>query len=599
MAERDREMKGRVFDDLELRHLLEVIHRCSLILHDLYAENEIREMIAGRFPEIATAPPPPGPGALVEVESQLLRSLRDTPDHVRNVADKCLYDVGLVGLDVYRGVDLSELGVQSYRLASESLGQLADDRQLRHYFRDNGWANLPLQEEILFLQQCSDNFLSYAEILRHLRDSFESPGAAPPVRVSPVTTGPAAASVDVAAAATGPDDGAEDVREVEADQAAAGDRDRRLGELERTLLFAGIDLDAVRERLRTVVVDQDEAVETLCDDLALRAAGTGNRLRPSSFLFIGPTGVGKNYLIESLVQILERAWEVTVPALLLEGPQFTYPSDINDLKGATRGFIRSDEEGMLSEFHDQARSAPMAVLVVDEVEKAHPQLTRFFLSILDRGTTTDNRGRLLDFSNTLIVFTSNIGFSRLGGDGRPIGYQGASIRRAKMAAVHKEVRRVLSPEFLNRLKMIEFQGLSRESMQRIFDLELEKIRDRFRSAQGLEIEVEPEARTALIDRGFSNRYGARHLTAVMETHLTVPITRRLLRDRNRRPVPASFLSYFREIRQGRRAVSMRELESQVRSMSLGDLAYDRIRVGFSDGGFRIEPDLVPRPERNN
>jgi ATP-dependent Clp protease ATP-binding subunit ClpA len=113
---------------------------------------------------------------------------------------------------------------------------------------------------------------------------------------------------------------------------------------------------------------------------------------------VGPTGVGKNHLVECLCRLLSGLWGTEVPMLTIEGPSYTYPSDIHELRGASAGFIRSDEDGLLATFHERAGKAPLAVILVDEVEKAHPQLRTFFLSMLDRGTVTDNRGRILDFS---------------------------------------------------------------------------------------------------------------------------------------------------------------------------------------------------------
>lgn len=588
-------VRGRVFDDIELRHLVEVVRRCSLILHDLYAENEVWDLFSGRLPDSVLIPVPPGSGTAEETEFGLLHSLRETPDHVRAVADKCLYDVGLAGLDEYKGLNLSDLGVRTYRLASESLEQLADDRRLRKFFLENRWANLPLKEEIIFLQQCSDNFRCYTEILRHLRSVVEDGkstiggGATlavslPPVGmvVSAVPDPPEEKECGVSDNPSPPPKGESEI----------SNREEKLADLERTLLFAGLQPDRLRDRLNSVVVDQNEAVETICDDLALRAAGTHRQFRPSSYLFVGPTGVGKNYLIESLIRDLEEEWKTRIPFLLLEGPQFTYPSDINDLKGATRGFIRSDEDGMLSVFHERAQFAPLSVLIVDEVEKAHPQLTRFFLSILDRGTTMDNRGRTLDFSRTLIVFTSNLGFGRLDKVGGSIGYQEKSLHKARREQIDREARSILSPEFLNRLKLIEFLSLSRESIERIFDLELKKIEERFRESQGVRIEVRPAARKALIELGFSAEFGARHLTAVMETRLTIPVTKKLLKDRVFEPIPPYFLPYLREIRQGRRAASMDHLEAQVKKYARGSLTYDRIVVKYAGSRFSYKQGSV-------
>src|SRR5262249_22321098 len=124
-------------------------------------------------------------------------------------------------------------------------------------------------------------------------------------------------------------------------------RDRVLSRYERILLFAETDLELVRRELKRQVIDQDHAVDTLCDDLLLNATGTHLAGVPQSYYLVGPTGVGKNFLLESLSRILQELWEVEIPFQIIEGPQYTYASDVHELRGATRGFIRSDEPGLL------------------------------------------------------------------------------------------------------------------------------------------------------------------------------------------------------------------------------------------------------------
>src|SRR5262249_47212177 len=207
-----------------------------------------------------------------------------------------------------------------------------------------------------------------------------------------------------------------------------------LSTYERMVLFASLDVDRLAEALEEIVVDQTAAVRALCEEFALNASGTRDLRRPPGYFLVGPTGVGKNHLVESLKRILEGIWRIDVPMLVIEGPNYTYPSDINELRGATRGFIRSDEEGILSAFHERSTKAPLSIILVDEVEKAHAQLKTFFLSILDRGTTTDNKGRVLNLANAIVFFTSNLGYSDAQQRSAPIGYGDEESRRASSDA---------------------------------------------------------------------------------------------------------------------------------------------------------------------
>jgi ATP-dependent Clp protease ATP-binding subunit ClpB len=295
--------------------------------------------------------------------------------------------------------------------------------------------------------------------------------------------------------------------------------------------------------------------------------------------------------VESLCRLLEGIWRVEVPTLAIEGPSYTYPSDINELKGATRGFIRSDEEGILTTFHERSSKAPLSVILVDEVEKAHPQLRTFFLSILDRGTTTDNRGKVLSFANTMIFFTSNLGYSDVQQRSAPIGYLDEDARTVSSDRdVRAGLRRALTPEFMNRVRMIHFDRLAQKSAERILDLELHRIVRRYREVHDLTLEVDATARAELIRRGFSSVFGARHLKAVLESVCNVEVAKKIRREG--RPAtgnPAAAVGWLREMRAGGRAFDPEEIKRRVLDLARARLDYDTIRIAFGPGGFEYVP----------
>jgi hypothetical protein len=584
----------RVIDDLEIRHLVHVVTECSLLLHDVYSEERLLRImhpdrdLLGSLVDRLLADRRSG-------EEQAVARVRRLPDEVRVVGDKALFDLSLLGLRHVKGYDLTELGARAYRMAGEVLELLAEDRRLREFFKQNRLLMLPLEEEVVFLRQCSENFLQYADILKGVHPSRDASSMAELASRVPLMAAAAEALVE--------DGGGPGLSDADpADpyvQAARGEttpdlepsKAQLLSSCERMLLFSALDLDRLRAALRSTVVDQPQAVEALCDEFTLFAAGTRDQRKPPAYFLVGPTGVGKNHLVESLCRLLSGVWRIDVPMLTIEGPSYTYPSDINELRGATRGFIRSDEEGLLTAFHQKSSHAPLAVILIDEVEKAHPHLLTFFLSILDRGTTTDNRGSLLNFANCMMFFTSNLGYSDGQQETAPIGYlDDAARQHVADQDVRRELRRRLKPEFINRVQLIHFNRLSRSSAERILDLELGRIAARYRELHGLHVELDPAARAELIDRGFSPSYGARHLASTLEAVCNVAIAKRVRQDDRKGAVDRrSLLDWLREMRAGQRPFEAGEVRERVRDLARARLDYERLRIVFHDGAF----DYVP------
>ncbi|MCZ6599794.1 MAG: AAA family ATPase [Acidobacteria bacterium] len=595
-----------ILDRLELAHLVQVLTNDALLLGDLYTRTALGQILDREIPTL-----PQALRALAEradrqghEDTSLLTEVRRLPEDIKAVGDKCLLDVGLIGQREFQGISLIDLGRRSYEVASRIMERLAADATLSRFFKENQIAALPIEEEVLFLQQCSRRFALYADLLHWLRaDNPErrEDRALAGTQPATLTPGPGAGVIATMTGVTMTDEAVsegEDGRPLPFPPARpqpAGERvqlprDELLAAYERILLFSALDIPALGERLGETVVGQRGAIQSLCDEFTLYATGTHNLSRPPSYLFVGPTGVGKNYLMETLLEILEQGWGLEIPVLTLEGPNYTYPSDINELRGATRGFIRSDEEGVLSEFHKTAATSPLSVILIDEVEKAHPQLRRFFLSIMDRGTVTDNKGKVLSFANSMLVFTSNIGYSDLKRQAAPIGYgdQDSQDRR-EAQDVRRALRRTLSPEFINRLRPIHFDHLGPESLERIFDLELERIARRFRDIHDLEIEVTPAARTELLRQGTSHDHGARHLRARMETLINVEISRRIKADeRRKRSGHTRTLTYLRALKTGERAFDLEEVRARVMKVARARVSYHRFRVDLKDDGFLYE-----------
>ena len=599
LRERIQTVAARLFpdltvDDLELQHLVRVVTECSVRLTDVYSHDRIarimrpdRELIADLVDRVIER----GRAA----EGDALFRVRRLPENVRRVGDKALFDLGLLGLGQVKGYDLGDLGPRAYRLASETLEVLAEDQRLREFFKENRLLMLPLEEEVVFLRQCSEKFSVHADILKGVVDRTSGGVDDPTVRVPLM----AAAAAALGRTRDEPDRADTDDEDpyLEAAQGDAGagsllSRDQLISAYERMVLFSSLDLNRLRSVLEATVIDQEEAIAALTDEFGLYAAGTRDLRKPPAYFLVGPTGVGKNHLVESLCRVLEGVWELEVPVLTIEGPNYTYPSDINELRGATRGFIRSDEEGLLTTFHERASRSPLAVILVDEVEKAHPQLRRFFLSILDRGTTTDNRGNVLNFGNCMVFFTSNLGYSDAQQATAPIGYMDDEVRRESSDRDSRRgMRRGLTPEFMNRVRVIHFGRLTRASAERILDLELDRIRRRYQEVHGLDLVIDESAREELIRRGFSPMYGARHLATTLDQVCNVEVAKKVRRDdEGDRGGRQALVTWLRELRDGRRAFDLEQVKRRVIDSARARLDYDTLRVAFDNGRFDYLPE---------
>jgi AAA domain (Cdc48 subfamily)/C-terminal, D2-small domain, of ClpB protein len=577
-------------DELETWHLARVVEQCSRAISDVYRKVNLHQIMKGEVQR------PPTLEDLLREDAargpRPFRWLTRVPEDLRGVGDRCLYDMGMAGFRDYRGLSLEALGIRSYRMAAEILAILANERELRRLFERNQLRTLPIDEEVAFLRQCAARFSLYENLLENLREGdAHAPRA--------VGLSCAEVSADAPEAARKPP--APPPLGVEGPQPEVAPRlfrreeprTRTLSRYERILLFADLAIEAVRGELKRQVIDQDEAVDVFCDDLLLHATGTEARGVPHSYFLVGPTGVGKNHLVESLARVLEKTWNVEIPFLVIEGPQYTYPSDINELKGATRGFIRSDETGLLADFYERASRSPVAFLVVDEVEKAHAQLQKFFLSIMDRGTTLDNRGQELNFEGTILAFTSNLGYSFRNMTTESIGYRAGprDRHRERETVADHDLKRALSPEFLARLRTVRFRPLSRKSMEAILDLELSHILERFRSLHGLEVRLTASARRRLLELGFSEAQGARQLSAVVRRHCNVEVCRRIKKDELRGALErGGTIEYLREVRRGDRAFEAPTVERKVMELARVRLPYNRLTIDERDGEFRYESE---------
>ena len=267
------------------------------------------------------------------------------------------------------------------------------------------------------------------------------------------------------------------------------------------------------------VVGQDEAVQKVTEAIFRSRAGIADPNRPiGSFLFLGPTGVGKTELAKSLAECL---FDDEHNIVRIDMTEYMEKFSVSRLIGAPPGYVGYDEGGQLTE---AVRRRPYSVVLFDEIEKAHPDVFNILLQILDDGRITDSQGRTVDFKNTIIILTSNLGSQYLLEGIEPDGSISASAQEAVMRELHRSFR----PEFLNRLdEIIMFRPLTRENLNGIIDIMVESLRRRL-ADKGLKLIITDAAKALIIDRGFDPLYGARPLRRFLQSSVETLIARRIL-----------------------------------------------------------------------
>ena len=289
------------------------------------------------------------------------------------------------------------------------------------------------------------------------------------------------------------------------------------------------ELDAT---LRSRVIGQDEAVSQVVKAIRRSRMGLADPGRPiGSFFFLGPTGVGKTYLAQCLAEEMFGSKDALVR---FDMSEYAEKHTASLMVGAPPGYVAHEEGGRLTE---AVRRKPYSIILFDEIEKAHPDIFNVLLQVLDEGRLTDRQGHTVDFRNTIIIFTSNVGTRQLAEQGGGIGFESSALdARTSQAILTKALNRTFPPEFVNRLDaVIFFHPLEHDALARIVDIELSGLLART-AVMGYDVTVSPEVREQIIREGSDPRYGARPLRRAIQTHIEDVITDILLNQPAGQPI---------------------------------------------------------------
>ena len=288
----------------------------------------------------------------------------------------------------------------------------------------------------------------------------------------------------------------------------------------------GNKLATMGNSLKEKIIGQDAAVETVTRAIQRNRAGLKDPNKPiGTFLFLGPTGVGKTQLAKVLAQYM---FDSPDSIIRIDMSEYMEKHAVSRLIGAPPGYVGYNEGGQLSE---RVRRKPYSVVLLDEIEKAHPDIFNLLLQVLDEGRLTDSNGRHIDFRNTVLILTSNIGTKELKDFGNGLGFSNVSKRDTvanSRMIIEKAIKKAFTPEFLNRLdEQILFNPLTKEDIERIIEIELKDLYERVAQA-GFKLKLGKDVKKFVADAGFDPQYGARPLKRAIQRYIEDPLAEKII-----------------------------------------------------------------------
>ncbi len=298
--------------------------------------------------------------------------------------------------------------------------------------------------------------------------------------------------------------------------------------VQRIAQTEGTRLLKMADELKGLVIGQDEAIQKVVKSIQRNRAGLKDPNKPiGTFIFLGPTGVGKTQLAKVLAKFL---FDTTDNLIRVDMSEYMEKFSVSRLVGAPPGYVGYEEGGQLTE---KVRRKPYSVVLLDEIEKAHPDVFHILLQVLDEGQLTDSLGRRVDFKNTIVILTSNIGTRQIAEFGHGVGFDTSAKKTTRdeqtKSILQKALQKTFAPEFLNRIDdVIMFNSLGKEEINKIIDLELKGLYDRVKSL-GYQLKIATTARDYIADRGFDANYGARPLKRAIQKYLEDPMAEVLIK----------------------------------------------------------------------
>ena len=290
----------------------------------------------------------------------------------------------------------------------------------------------------------------------------------------------------------------------------------------------GNKLMKMKSKLQSRIIGQDEAIDKVVRAIQRNRAGIKDPGKPiGTFLFFGPTGVGKTQLAKALAEYL---FDSEDNMIRLDMSEYMEKFNVSRLIGAPPGYVGFEEGGQLSE---RVRRKPYCVVLLDEIEKAHPDVFNVLLQVMDEGRLTDSNGRTVSFRNTIVIMTSNVGSRELDEYGSGVGFStsGRNVQSNRKSVLEKAVRKAFPPEFINRVdEQIFFNSLTKEDIEEIIDIELKGLKKRVKDA-GFELTVTAAAKRLTADSGYDPNYGARPLKRAIQRYIEDPVSEHIIAGR--------------------------------------------------------------------
>lgn len=281
----------------------------------------------------------------------------------------------------------------------------------------------------------------------------------------------------------------------------------------------------MKAELQHDIVGQDEAIAKIVKAIQRNRVGLKDPNRPiGTFMFLGPTGVGKTHLAKKLAEFLFDSKDALIRVDMSE---YMEKFTVSRLTGAPPGYVGYEEGGQLTE---KVRRYPYSVILLDEIEKAHPDVFNMLLQVMDEGRLTDSLGRYVDFKNTIIIMTSNIGTRQLKDFGKGVGFDtGSDMKERSRSVIQKALNKAFAPEFLNRVDdIVMFNSLEKEDLFKIIDIELRGFMKRV-AELGYELTITDEAKNFIVEKGFDRQYGARPLKRAIQQYIEDDLAEMMLR----------------------------------------------------------------------